>query len=440
MQAADETPPKAPVRGRRAVVVADLRAAWTDLGDNDRAATADGRLWRRLVSRLHQRIGDESTLPAGGDRLQPMLQLADTLGAPYAMPEDPAAPPAQEPEPVEAPAPDAEDTVSAPAREPDENVTAPATAPRDTPPPAAERPREAQEPAPAAERDAAVPPQPSATADAGPDQPAADVPAAEQAAAPDDDPCPISLANSRRPYCQDTLADGSAGPPLVVLRAGTFDMGSRATDSEKPVRSVTISGPVAIARDETSVAEYRLFCTTTTVPCPEFAWDGDDFPVVSVSWDDARRYAEWLSEQSGFRYRLPSEAEWEYAARGGTTTPYSFGDEITPSAAHSSANGAVDAPLPRGSRAVNRNPYRLYHMSGNVREWVEDAWFPNHDGAPADGSAREGGADERRVVRGGSFSDPAAKLRSAAREPLGRERRDRVTGFRVLREIYSTSD
>ncbi len=157
-----------------------------------------------------------------------------------------------------------------------------------------------------------------------------------------------------------------------------------------------------------------------------------------MTWDDAVSYTEWLSESTGFGYRLPSEAEWEFAARAGTQSPYFFGDEITPAAALSSENGPVEKPLPRSDRSINRNPFRLYHMSGNVREWTLDAWYPNYENARPDGSARSIETESSRVVRGGSYSERARKLRSAAREPLDRSHRDTMTGFRVVREVLPT--
>ena len=172
-----------------------------------------------------------------------------------------------------------------------------------------------------------------------------------------------------------------------------------------------------------------------SLPCPDRIWESDDYPVVLISWDDAILYTQWLSEETGFTYRLSSEAEWEFSARAGTQSPYFFGDEITPSSARSLVNGQADSPLPRSDRTVNRNQFRLYHMSGNVREWVQDAWYSDYDNAPANGIVRVDDSENRRVVRGGSYSDPGTKLRSAAREPLDRSHRDTVTGFRIIREI-----
>ena len=108
----------------------------------------------------------------------------------------------------------------------------------------------------------------------------------------------------------------------------------------------------------------------------------------------------------------PSESEWEYAARGGTTTPYPFGDEILISDAVFSDRKQLNAPLPKTDRSVNRNKFKLYHMVGNVREWATDDWHEGYDGAPSDGSARNNSGTPMRVIRGGSYADSAEALRS----------------------------
>jgi formylglycine-generating enzyme required for sulfatase activity len=187
--------------------------------------------------------------------------------------------------------------------------------------------------------------------------------------------------------------------------------------------------------NEVSFAEFNAYCTAAGARCPENPWGGADYPVVLVSWNEAVAYTEWLSAQTGRRYRLPSEAEWEYAARARTTSQYPFGDIVTPIAARSSANGTVDSPLANGDRSVNRNDFRLYHMVGNVREWVADGWQADYAGAPGDGSARTAVSSTSRVVRGGAYSDGARQLRSAARLSLEPTASDRMTGFRVVREL-----
>jgi len=254
-----------------------------------------------------------------------------------------------------------------------------------------------------------------------------------------EDPCPGTLARTRGPFCRDELPGQFEAPELVVLPAGDFLMGSDTLPEEQPPHRVKIAYQIAISLYEITAKEYEDYCRATDKVCPEQVWD-EDSPVVSINWNDAVAYADWLSDSTGFQYRLPTEAEWEYAARGGTETPYFFGDEITPSAAHSSENGTVTAPVSRGDRVVNRNPFRLFHMAGNVREWVQDSWYPDYVGAPVDGSARGSDDDPLGVVRGGSYKDPGTKLRSAARESLGRHHRDKVTGFRVVRAVRSVTD
>jgi len=245
--------------------------------------------------------------------------------------------------------------------------------------------------------------------------------------------CRAALAKQRRPYCRDPLTDRLRGPPLVVLPAGQIEIGGR-NAVEQPRRLITIERPFALGIYEISAGEFEYFCAATKTSCPAQPWSDPKYPMVNVSWIMATEYTQWLSETTGATYRLPSEAEWEYAARGGTKTPYPFGDEVLPTHARFSFRGAETLPLASKDHSVNRNNYRLYHMIGNVREWALDVWHENHTGAPLDGSARIG-TSERRVVRGGSFTDGAEQIRSASRLPLAAQTGDTETGFRVLREV-----
>ncbi len=408
--------------------LANLATAWRALDDNQRDLAAEGRRYRRLTSALHQRIREESALGAAvtASTLQPLIELAVAIGASYR--ETPL--------------------VAGGSAGPPENM------PRDEFTPVQDAPRDAiadvqdadviDDQTSIGQQPVASDPTPTAVAD---DTNAILAPMVDKNVGPTvvpgtkaDDPCSADLAKSRRPYCQDAISDGKKGPPLVVLPTGDFEMGSDGNNTEVPVHEATIANPIAMSRYEITSAEFEQFCASTSLPCPDRYWESDDYPVVFVSWMDAMLYTQWLTEQTGFNYRLPSEAEWEFAARAGTKSAYSFGGEITPSAAHSSANGPVDSPLPHSNRTVNRNPFRLYHMSGNVREWVQDIWYPNYEGAPQDGSARLQGSGDLRVVRGGSYSDIPTKLRSAAREPLDQSHRDDMTGFRVVREVMQATE
>jgi formylglycine-generating enzyme required for sulfatase activity len=243
------------------------------------------------------------------------------------------------------------------------------------------------------------------------------------------------LLNSRRPFCSDALRGGGQGPGLAIIPAGEFSMGNDQTPNASPAHRVTVAAPFAMAVYETSFGEFERYCTSAAQRCPENPWGDAAFPVVLVSWDEARAYAAWLSMETGPRYRLPSDAEWEYAARAGTQTPYPFGTDVTPSSARSSAMGQVSSPIASTDRSVNRNAFRLMHMIGNVREWVADEWHADYAGAPTDGSARVGTDGKAHAVRGGSYADGAPALRSAARVALDVGTEDRVTGFRVVREL-----
>ena len=148
----------------------------------------------------------------------------------------------------------------------------------------------------------------------------------------------------------------------------------------------------------------------------------------------ASAYARWLSETTNATYRLPSESEWDYAARAGTSTAYPFGDEVLPTHARFSFRGLQETPLANNDRSVNRNNFRLFHMIGNVQEWVEDAWVDNYAGAPNDTSARLSDSQEK-VVRGGSFRDGPENIRSASRGNLAASSANNTTGFRIVREV-----
>ncbi|GEM_PF-773725 len=309
-------------------------------------------------------------------------------------------------------------------------------------------PREAEKPAAAAVEEAPKK-EPTAAEKAPPasEKVAPAEPAAEAAAKPESTEAPTSeakaaakprrtlecyaeLAKERKPFCRDGTSDGGVGPILAVLPAGEFSMGGDAPHAA-PAHKVTIPHNFAMALYEVSSGEFEAFCKATGRSCPPQPWKGADYPVVNVSWADAVAYTEWLSKSTGHSYRLPTEAEWEYAARAGTTTRYPFGDELLPTHARFSYQGPVDSPLPRSDRSINRNNFKLYHMIGNVREWVQDGWHDGYQGAPTDGKAWEGGGH---TVRGGCYRDRAEALTSASRE-AGPAQGDDCTGFRVVEDI-----
>jgi formylglycine-generating enzyme required for sulfatase activity len=173
-----------------------------------------------------------------------------------------------------------------------------------------------------------------------------------------------------------------------------------------------------------------------------FAQD-ESHPVVGVSWHDANAFAAWLSNRSGRAYRLLTEAEWEYAARAGSTTPRWWGSTITSAANYDgrkvSGDSGAKGEFRRQTVAVGNfpaNPWGLYQVYGNVWEWCEDVWHRDYNGAPADGSAwLEGGNADLRVVRGGSWCSYPGDLRSTSRDGFAPGLRQVELGFRVGRTL-----
>jgi formylglycine-generating enzyme required for sulfatase activity len=223
---------------------------------------------------------------------------------------------------------------------------------------------------------------------------------------------------------------------MVVLPAGTFMMGSPGTDKEaykdeKPRHKVTIGYRFAVGRYPVTFEEYDRFCETVGVEKPgDEGWGRGRRPVINVSWEDARAYAEWLSKQTGKSYRLLSEAEWEYACRAGTTTRYSVGDTITDKDANFNSN--VGKTTEVGS--YEPNAWGLYDMHGNVWEWVEDVWHETYEGAPDNGKAWTTDGDrDTRVLRGGSWDDDTRYLRSAGRNRGSTDVRNYLSGLRLAR-------
>ncbi len=204
---------------------------------------------------------------------------------------------------------------------------------------------------------------------------------------------------------------------------------------EQPRHEVSLTQSFAISVHEITYAEYELFCINSGHSCPERNWSNKDYPVVNVSWHDAIAYTDWLSEQTGNKYRLPNEAEWEFAARANTSTKYPFGETINESNAVYSNGIKRIAPLPKTDRSILRNHFLLYHMAGNVAEWVTDTWHENYINAPVDGSAWLDSETTGHVIRGGSYIDNDEALRSGARSKLASTKSNQYTGFRIVLEL-----
>ena len=199
-----------------------------------------------------------------------------------------------------------------------------------------------------------------------------------------------------------------------------------------------------MGKTEVTFAQYDKYVRATGKAKPNSSgWGRGSRPVINVSWDDAVAYAKWLSRQTGKTYRLPSEAEWEYAARAGSETKYPWGNK----ASHEQANYGKDEccdglakgkdrwvyTSPTGSFAVNG--FGLSDMQGNVWEWTQDCWNGNYGGAPSDGSAWLTGGCEFRVLRGGSWGDNPMNFRSAIRYRGSANDRYGGLGFRLVQDI-----
>ena len=248
---------------------------------------------------------------------------------------------------------------------------------------------------------------------------------------------------------REALSSGGEEPEMVVIPAGRFrirclsndqahavgrDRGQDCSEDEKPVHEVTITQPFAFSVHEVTFEDYDRFTYPKKVS--DRRWGRGRRPVITVSWNDARDYVDWLSRRTRAEYRLPSEAEWEYAARAGTTTKYSWGDAIGVNRANCDRNRCGDhfkRTAPVGS--FRANGFGLYDMHGNVSEWVADCWNESYDGAPADGRAWLRGDCDHRVSRGGAWYFNPGVLRAARRlyDPHGL--RLYRNGFRAARTL-----
>jgi formylglycine-generating enzyme required for sulfatase activity/class 3 adenylate cyclase len=289
-----------------------------------------------------------------------------------------------------------------------------ASASRQTPaepaaPPAGAKQAASSQPAPAAPEAPPSSPQPQAAPPAAPP--------AEQAAAP--------------PQAAPAMPSTSAvrEPEMTVLRGGSFAMGSNDDLTEKPIHQVTVK-PFAISQYPVSVREWNE-CAAAKA-CAFVATGKDDAPITNVSWSDARQFVAWLAAATRKPYRLPSEAEWEFAARGGTQTKYWWGDQFQFGMANCkncADVAAADQPIKVGS--FKPNPFGLYDMGGGVDQWVEDCWHRTYQGAPSDGSPWMESDCGSHVLRSGSWKNDSHYARPANRDSYDTDVRYPTHGFRI---------
>ena len=248
-----------------------------------------------------------------------------------------------------------------------------------------------------------------------------------------------------------SFRDCAECPEMVVVPAGSFPMGSLNAEKERnrdegPLHQVTISRPFAVGRYEVTFDQWDACVAGGSCDGHrpnDRGWGRGRRPVINVSWDDAKAYVRWLSGKTRQEYRLLSEAEWEYVARAGTSTPFSTGLTISTDQANYNGNYAYgygrkgiyrERTVPGGS--FSSNAFGLYDVHGNVWEWTEDCWHDGYQGAPGNGGAwTTGGECDERVLRGGSWYYGTKNLRTADRYGYTSGIRNSLFGFRVARTL-----
>ncbi|MFM0501334.1 SUMF1/EgtB/PvdO family nonheme iron enzyme [Paraburkholderia caffeinilytica] len=248
----------------------------------------------------------------------------------------------------------------------------------------------------------------------------------------------IAQKSTAHPPSAGESRDCATCPIMIALPAGAFAMGSNTDDpSEKPVHHVTIGAPFAIGKYEVTVEQWNA-CAAANA-CQKLTPESNTnkaAPARDLSWEDAQQYVKWLSKTTGKPYRLPTEAEWEYADRGGTTTAYWWGDQMRKGNANCKDCGDPwhkDGPEAAGSFAPN--PVGLYDMNGSVWEWVADCWHNSYQGAPTDGHAWDSPSCDMRVIRGGSWREGGGYMLSATRFKYSSSVRQSQDGFRVVKDL-----
>jgi formylglycine-generating enzyme required for sulfatase activity len=235
---------------------------------------------------------------------------------------------------------------------------------------------------------------------------------------------------------RDTLSTGGSAPIMMKIPAGSFTMGSGSSSTnfdERPSRSIKMKA-YAMGRYEVTVADYRAFLQATGRSVAALKDKDGTLPVSGISWINAQQYAKWLTQQTGHKYRLPSEAEWEYAARAQTDTVYWWGNEINTAKANCfDCKSDFDGKLaPVGK--FKANLYGLYDMAGNVMEWTQDCANKDYNGAPQDASAWTRGDCQSRMVRGGAYNTPSDSLRTRKRNSFAMDAELDNIGLRLVRE------
>ena len=226
----------------------------------------------------------------------------------------------------------------------------------------------------------------------------------------------------------------AAEPEMVSIPGGTFSMGSELDPSEAPIHTVAIK-PFAISKFPVTVRAW-IQCVAAKVCSYVPTDEDDDAPVTNLSFNDAQQFVAWLARATQTNFRLPSEAEWEYAARGGTRTKYWWGDDIQPGMANcKGCNGDQHARQTAKAGDIKPNPFGLYDMGGGVAQWVADCWHKNYQGAAVDGSAWVENDCVFHVIRSGSWRNDPSYVRTASRDYYEGRFRYPTHGLRIARSL-----
>ncbi|MBD8533206.1 MULTISPECIES: formylglycine-generating enzyme family protein [unclassified Massilia] len=251
-------------------------------------------------------------------------------------------------------------------------------------------------------------------------------------------PAPAPASPATAPRNGGEIRDCQSCPALVALPTASFTMGNNTSDpSERPAHKVTIGAPFAIGKFEVTVQQWTACVTANGCPrVPLSPETSASAPMRDLSWDDAQQYVKWLGMISGQPYRLPTEAEWEFAARGGAATPYWWGAQMAQGKANCKDCGQPwNSERPANAGSYPPNGYGIHDTSGSVWEWVADCWHNNYKDAPADARTWDEPGCRVRVIRGGSWREGAAYMVTSTRFRYDASVRQSQNGFRVARSI-----
>jgi len=244
---------------------------------------------------------------------------------------------------------------------------------------------------------------------------------------------------------RDELKMGGLGPKLIKIPGGEGTIGGknfRSFRNEEPIKKVKIAYDYYLSETEITFEQFDIYCKATKTRCPsDRDWGRGKHPVTRVSWDNAVAYTKWLSEQSGYTYRLPSEAEWEYAARAGKSSKFWWGNEYETGKDHCDRDvgqcpTGTDLGRPALVKSFNPNPFGLYDMTSNLSEWVLDCESESHNSLPLDGSPNLSGDCSSRMLKGGNWKNPQPYVHLSKRFPFEKYQFGGTgIGFRILREV-----